>query len=133
MLGIWQIDDFYAPTAGPDHPLFTPKLANEMHLTPGNDSWFRLIFDRPRQMVIQIRSGELDYVDMVLKKTGDSAELTDSGDTGWKASLAFTRPDTDHLQMHGFINGVAVDATLHRLDESHFPIRDEGLHLINRQ
>jgi uncharacterized membrane protein YphA (DoxX/SURF4 family) len=129
--GIWQVDELNAPT-GPQHPLFTPKLSTEMHLGPGDDRWSRLIFDRPNELVIQTLSGQMDYVDLALNGNATHADITDSGDSTWKATLDLDQPSPDHLHIHGLVNGVPLDATLHRLDESRFEIKDESLHLVNR-
>jgi hypothetical protein len=34
------------------------------------------------------------------------------------------------LDLQGVVNGVNVMATLHKMDESRFKVRDEGLHLV---
>lgn len=127
--GIWLVDQF---VQGDAQPLFTSITAQEMHLLPGDDRWLRLIFDRPGQLAIQTLNGEIDFVEMSLDNTRASAKLTDSGDTAWKANLAFDQPTTDKLHLKGIVNGVPVEASLHRIDENHFAIKDEGLHLINR-
>jgi uncharacterized membrane protein YphA (DoxX/SURF4 family) len=129
--GIWQVDQF-SYTGGIERPLLTAKLAAEMQIPPGDDRWFRLIFDRPGEMVIQSLDGKVDLVDLALDKTAKTATLTDSGDADWKVSLTIDQPQAKRLHLQGTVNGVAIDATLHRLDESGFPIKDEGLHLVNR-
>jgi hypothetical protein len=101
-----------------------------MRLQPGEERWSKLVFDAPRELVIQTENGELDFVRLKLNAANDEALLTDSGDAAWKADLKLQQPGPNLLNMQGMVNGVNVAAKLHKMDESRFRIRDEGLHLV---
>jgi uncharacterized membrane protein YphA (DoxX/SURF4 family) len=127
--GIWLASEF-SVSGAPPQALFTPKLAAEMHVAPGEDHWLRLVFDEPNALVIQLLNGELDYVNLTLDKNAATATLSDSDDPNWKVQLTLRQPQPNTLELHGQVNGLTVTSTLHRVDESRFKIRDEGLHLV---
>ena len=127
--GIWLVDDFTV-TGGSQSSLFTPFLTKDLRLQPGEERWTKLVFDAPKQMVIQTENGALDFVRLKLSEAKDEALLTDSGDAAWKADLKLQQPGPNLLNMQGMVNGVNVAAKLHKMDESRFRIRDEGLHLV---
>jgi len=127
--GIWLVDDFTV-TGGPQSSLFTPFLTKDLRLQPGEERWTKLVFDAPKQLVIQTENGELDFVRLKLNAANDEALLTDSGDAAWKADLKLQQLEPNSLDLQGAVNGVNVVAKLHKMDESRFRIRDEGLHLV---
>jgi uncharacterized membrane protein YphA (DoxX/SURF4 family) len=128
--GIWLVDQFVS--SNPQQPLLNATTAQELHVLPGDDRWLRLIFEHRGELAIQGLNGEINYVSMALDKNHTSASLTDPGDDAWKANLTLDQPAPDKLHLKGIVNGAPVEASLHRIDESHFAVKDEGLHLVNR-
>ena len=129
MQGIWLVDDFVV-SQGQQRSLFTPKLLKNMEIQPGEERWSKLVFEVPDQMAIQTAAGVLDYVRLKLNARGDEALLTDESDPAWKAGFKLQRLGPNALQVQGTVNGVNVTAALHRMDESRFKVRDQGLHLV---
>lgn len=127
--GIWLIDDF-SVSGEPAHALFTPLIAKQMHLGPQEDRWSKLIFERPGEMVIQIRNGVEDLVDIKLDASAHTAVLTDSGDASWKGTLILQQPGPGRLSLQGEVNGVAVSGKAHRLDPANFVLTNEKLTLV---
>jgi uncharacterized membrane protein YphA (DoxX/SURF4 family) len=127
--GIWLVDTFTV-TQGPQASLFTPKLSKSMKIQPGEERWSKLVLDQPEELVIQLVSGELDRVELDWSADHAEAVLTDSGDKAWKADLKVQQPSPNLLALQGVVNGVSVAASLHKMDESRFKVRDEGLHLV---
>jgi uncharacterized membrane protein YphA (DoxX/SURF4 family) len=127
--GIWTVDEF-SVSGEPQHTLFTQTLAHDLHIRTGDDRWARLVFDAPGAAAIQIRNGEVDYIAINLDKTATTAELSDSGDPEWKGKLTLQQPQPNLLNLTGVVNGVTVNARLHRMDESQFELKNEKMSLI---
>jgi uncharacterized membrane protein YphA (DoxX/SURF4 family) len=127
--GIWLVDDV-AVTDGSLRSLFTPELWEELRVPSGEERWSKVVFDAPGEMVIQFVNGEMDYVNIKWGPNHEDALLTDSGDKAWNAQLKLQRQGTNALILRGVMHGVNVTATLHKMDESRFKVRDEGLHLV---
>ena len=127
--GMWLVDEFTV-SGEPQHSLFTPKLATDMHIGQGEDRWATLIFETPGQAVIQTRNGVMDYVNFDLDKTATTAALSDSGDDQWKGQLRFEQTQQDRLNLTGEVNGVTIAAKLHRMDESRFVLQNESFNLF---
>jgi uncharacterized membrane protein YphA (DoxX/SURF4 family) len=127
--GIWTVDDF-SVFGEPQHALFTPTLAKDLHVGPGDDRWARLVFDAPGEAAIQIRNGEVDYIAFNLDNGATTADLSDNGDPVWKGKLTLQQPQPNLLNLTGIVNGVTVNARLHRMDESQFVLKNEKVSLI---
>ncbi len=127
--GIWTVDEF-SPSGEPQHALFTKRLADDMHIGPGDDRWVRLVFDASGEAAIQIRNGEVDYIGFNLDNRAKTADLSDSGDPDWKGKLTLQQPQPNLLNLTGIVNGVTVSAKLHRMDESQFVLKNEKVSLI---
>ncbi len=128
MQGIWLVNEFTV-TGGPQSSLFTPKLLESMKIQPGEERWSRLVFDHPGQIVIQTTAGTLDFVQVKFVAEHEVL-LTDSGDSAWKAYFKLQHRRPDLIDLQGSVNGLNVIATLHKMDESRFKVRDEGLHWV---
>jgi uncharacterized membrane protein YphA (DoxX/SURF4 family) len=125
--GIWQVDAF-STTGG---PLFTPHQAAQLKLAPGDDRWLRLIFDQPDTVTIQTINGALDDFDLKLDLSTGQAKVGDDREKDWTGVLTVSRPAPDQLGLRGVVNGASLTATMHRMDEASFPLRDESLHLVH--
>ena len=127
--GIWLVDDFRV-TGGSLDSLFTPELWKGVNVPSGERGWSKVVFDGPGEMVIQFVNGEMDYENLKWGANHEDAVLTDGGDKAWSAHLKLQQVGPNSLDLRGVVNGVNVMATLHKMDESRFKVRDEGLHLV---
>ena len=127
--GIWAVDEF-SPSGDSQLALFTKRLADAMHIAPGDDRWVRLVVDAPGEAAIQLRNGEVDYVAFSLDNAATTADLSDGGDPDWKGKLTLQQPQPNLLNLTGIVNGVVVSAKLHRMDESQFLLKNEKVSLI---
>jgi uncharacterized membrane protein YphA (DoxX/SURF4 family) len=127
--GIWLVDDFTV-TGGSVASLFTPELLKGFNIQPGEERWSKVVFDEPGEVVIQFVNGDLDYENLRWGANREDAVLTDGGDKSWSAHLTLQPQGLNALTLRGVMNGVNVLATLHKMDESRFKVRDEGLHLV---
>jgi uncharacterized membrane protein YphA (DoxX/SURF4 family) len=123
--GIWQVETFSASGG----VVFTPAQAKALRVAPGEDRWLRVVFDEPETVTIQTMNGALDDFDWKFDPGNGKAEMADDEDKSWKGELTLTQTGPDALSVQGQVNGAAVTATLRRVDETGFPLRDEGLHL----
>lgn len=128
LYGIWVVNDF--------------SVAGNLPAFSGEKRWQQLIFDRPGVVSIASNDGtdhgyrlKVDSKQHTLtimdsgKATG-SAKALGPGKAPFHATLHFERPQPATLVLDGDIDGNKSHATLHRLDESKFPLTATGLHWI---
>jgi uncharacterized membrane protein YphA (DoxX/SURF4 family) len=127
LFGVWEVDQF--KLSGNSQPLFTDKLAAELHLRPGDDHWRKLVIERTGEAVLQLQSGVLDWVSFSLSKGRTELELSDSDDPKWKAHFAIQQQARNLLNLQGALNGVPVDIKLH-VDERAFRLTSGEYHVI---
>jgi len=130
--GVWMVDEFVADMAG-GHPLFTDKLRDRLDLQAGEERWKSLIFERPKFLIIQCGNDALDYVKLDLAANNGQASLSDDSDPTWKGRLTMEKPSEQTLALRGEVNGAAISAKLHRMDESKFRLVSRGFHFINER
>ena len=133
-LGAWTADTFVVGTTGKE-ALFTEKLAKEMKIRAGEDHWVRLYFEyrifSPKDTIlIELKNGILDEVNLKYDASTAVALLNDTDDPDWKVTLALKSPGKDLLELNGTVNGIQVTATFHREDMSRFPLTQDGIHFI---
>jgi hypothetical protein len=56
--------------------------------------------------------------------------MTKPDDLNWIAEFNYEKPQPDLLVLTGEIGGHPVTATLHKEDESKFPLKSRGFHWI---
>jgi len=122
--GFWIADTFTVPTAGPQS-LFTSKLQQEYRVGPGTDHWLSMAIESPKRMNLGLRDGVQDGLDLALDSKTGVAELTDSDDPAWKATLTLQTSGTGLLTAEGTVNGVPISSTWHRKQLSEFPLVQE--------
>jgi hypothetical protein len=129
MQGIWQVEKFSVDGGG-QRTLFTPKQSAMLHLQPEEEDWSRLIFDVPNVVTLQTVSGVEIDMNLAWDDRHATANLSNDADPGWRGHLVLTSAQDGRMNMTGTVNGVTVQAMLHKLDESRFLIKDDGIHWV---
>jgi hypothetical protein len=122
--GLWVVDTFTVPATGPQS-LFTSKLQQEYRVGPGTDHWLSMAIESPKRMNLGLRDGVQDGLDLALDSKTGVAELSDSDDPAWKATLTLQTSGTGLLTAEGTVNGVPISSTWHRKQLSEFPLVQE--------
>jgi uncharacterized membrane protein YphA (DoxX/SURF4 family) len=128
LYGVWQVEQF--SNGG---PLFTAKLRQDMQIAPGEESWQRVLFETNKTVVLQLKGGVFDQVDASIDLDNGSLSFSDSGDPNWRCTFRLQKPTASILNLHGSANGVPLDVTLHRVDDSNYPLTTRGFHWISEQ
>lgn len=132
--GAWTVDSFSTGERG-QQGLFTEKLAKELQAPAGGDRWVRLYFENrlfnpPNSMMIELKNGILDTVNLTYDAPSGAMRLSDDDDPSWKVALRMKPSGRDGLELKGTVNGVPVTAELHREDLSRFPLTQEEVRFI---
>jgi uncharacterized membrane protein YphA (DoxX/SURF4 family) len=131
LYGIWAVDEFQVK-GNPTSPLFTPKLAAELDVHPGQDRWQQLIIDTSRESAILLGNGVLDSIVVTVSPDGKTATLTDSSDAAWKCDFRVERPSADLLNLDGRINGVEATVRVHRLPKEKLLLTNARFHWVRQ-
>jgi uncharacterized membrane protein YphA (DoxX/SURF4 family) len=100
-------------------------------LPTDNGRWRRLIFEDLDGIAIQFMDGSLKYLNMNFDSMKNMFSLSDDDDPNWKAQFVFETLGQQRASLQGSVNGNRVDAKLHRIDTSSFPLTSRGFHWIN--
>jgi hypothetical protein len=127
--GLWVVDTFTVSATGPQS-LFTSKLQQEYHVGPGTDHWLSMSMESLKRMNLGLRDGVQDGLDLDLDPRTGVAQLNDSDDPAWKATLTFQSTGHDLLTVVGTVNGVPISSTWHRKQASDFQLVQEKFRWI---
>ena len=130
LYGAWQVDEFTTSTS-PPAPLFTAKLASDMHIGPGDERWTELIIESGSGAVIRLTSGFPDYVTLKVDEGKNTLSITDDADPAWKCDFAYQRTGDRQLTLDGRINGNPAVIKLYRIDMRKSVLVTRGFHWIN--
>jgi uncharacterized membrane protein YphA (DoxX/SURF4 family) len=130
LYGVWSVDEFTV-SGNSATSLFTPKLLQSLKIPAWKDRWERLVFHSPDSAAIQLSTGALNHVTPKLDLKSNSLVLTDSEDKDWQCTLTVQTPGARLLRLQGTVNGLTVNAQLHREDEDRFLLTHRGFHWIN--
>jgi hypothetical protein len=119
LYGVWAVDDFVLN--GARHPPLATDAAR----------WQRVIFDYPEMMAIQDMAGSRCRYVLKLDGGAKTLHLTKRDEPGWHANLAYSRPDSTTLNLHGTADQDSLRVTLHRADVSQSLLLNRGFHWIN--
>ena len=97
--------------------------------------WRRLIVRSPAEVAVQLASGArrsfaTTYGRHEVTLSSEEGAATAAGQVQ-SASLAWSRPDPDHLVLQGTMAGEALAIRLRRVDESRVLLLTRGFHLID--
>jgi hypothetical protein len=116
LYGIWNVNDF---SMQGDSPQFS-----------GDTRWRQLIFDRPGMVLVEGNGGEYHALKLAFDGKQNILTLTGSRDSKFKANLHVQRPTSGDLVLDGEIDGNPIHLTLHRVDETKFPLTTPGVRWI---
>jgi uncharacterized membrane protein YphA (DoxX/SURF4 family) len=127
--GVWLVSEITV-SGNPGHGLFSEKTVGPLHLAPGDDRWTRLVFERPKELIVQSFNGFLFSLTLVLDNGNSVAQLKESDDPAWTGALKIQQPSADLLNMEGKVNGQDVSIKLHRVSDSTFVLTNGEYRLI---
>lgn len=116
LYGIWTVNDFVATKN-------SPELSSE-------NRWNRVIFETPGSVYVEFVSGEEHQAKLTMDSRQETLVFTGPPGRDLNATFHFQRPTLVDLVLDGDIGGEKVHASLHRLDESKFPLTSTGLHWV---
>ncbi|HEY2472975.1 MAG TPA: hypothetical protein VGI45_34660 [Terracidiphilus sp.] len=99
-------------------------------LMTDSDRWRRIIFDFPGEAQIQQMDDSRKGYGADIDEKKSTVSMTRPDDKNWKASLTYTRPSADQLQLDGTWGGHKVQIQLKREDETKFPLNSRGFHWV---
>ena len=111
LYGIWEVTRFA------DGATELPPLTTDV------SRWQRLVVDEPGVITYQLMDGEL--IDEPATIEGEVISVPELS-----ASLRYTRPAPDRLQLQGQLAGRPVSMTLHRVDPKSFELHNRGFHWV---
>jgi uncharacterized membrane protein YphA (DoxX/SURF4 family) len=121
--GVWDVDELSRD--GRVLPSWSSDLAR----------WRRLIVRSPAEMAVQLASGaRQSFAAAYGQRLVTLSSRDGSGSAGKQvpcASLAWSKPDPDHLVLQGMMSGEALTVRLRRVDESRVLLLTRGFHLIS--
>lgn len=118
LYGIWDLDQISVDGQ------VRPALLTD------SDRWRRIIFDFPNRAQIQQMDDSRNSFGADIDGKKNTLVLTKPSDKTWKATLTYTRPATDQLQLEGAWGGHKVQMHLRREDETKFPLNTRGFHWV---
>ncbi len=119
LYGVWQVDELQA------EPVDGKPLA------PDAFRWKRIIFDLSFFFAIQDRDDgrEVFFSEFDLEKRTITFFRRDSPKERYE--LTFEESDAGELKIAGMVEGVSIQARLHRVPTPEFRLASRGFHLIN--
>lgn len=124
LYGVWDVDE----------------LSRDGRVVPWSGDlrrWRRLIVSSPAEVAVRLANGaRQSFVTAYGERLVMLSSRDGSGTAGRQApigSLAWSRPDPDHLVLQGTMSGEALTIKLRRVDESRVLLVTRGFHLIDDQ
>src|SRR5262249_11519546 len=98
---------------------------------PGStDPWSRLAFDKFGRIQVRAASGATQRFPITKDDQKGTLWLTRQDD-GANFTLAWSRPDADHLQLEGTLDGSPLNVTLRKMDSQKWLLTSRGFHWVN--
>ncbi len=119
LYGAWSVEDF-AVDGQARPPLLTDPLR-----------WQRIIIESANAVTVQSMSDSKQSFDLHVDAGSKSLSISSPDNWRSRADFAYDNSQPNVLTLKGLMNGHQIDATLRRLDESHFILVNRGLHWIN--
>jgi hypothetical protein len=117
--GLWEVETF--SRNGQD----VPQLLTDAQ------RWRRVTAESPRFLAVQTMNDAVTAYGAEYDQAKGTLTLTESGDKTRKYSLAYSRPDPDHLALTGIVGNDTLSMRLRRIDASKFLLLSRGFHWIN--
>jgi len=118
LYGIWNVDRMF--TNGVERsPLVTDY-----------GRWRRVVIQNQATLYFWRMDDTFGSYPAKYDPTAQSIVLTKPSDKNWKASLAFQRPDTDHLILTGVIDGQRLELRTTRIDREKFLLVSRGFNWV---
>ncbi|MEV6768212.1 DoxX family protein [Nocardia sp. NPDC051030] len=118
LYGIWQVTEFTR-----DGQSVPPLLTDETR-------WRRVVFEEPERAFAQRMDGALAPMTAQFDTIANTVVLQSPKTGKPVATFAFDRPATDRLVLIGELDGRPVSISLELINESQWPLRHNGTHLI---
>jgi hypothetical protein len=93
-----------------------------------SDAWSKVLFERADRIKVRSASGKMQRFPM--KMDHDKLTLTRQDDNQ-QFTLVWSRPDADHLQLSGTLDGKPLDARLKKMNEQSWLLTSRGFHWVN--
>ena len=118
LYGIWNVDRMF--TNGVERsPLVTDY-----------GRWRRVVIQNQATLYFWRMDDTFGSYPAKYDPTAQSIVLTKPSDKNWKVSLAFQRPDTDHLILTGVIDGQRLELRTTRIDREKFLLVSRGFNWV---
>ena len=119
LYGLYEVDE-YAAGGKVQEPLLTDA-----------QRWRYVIVEAPNVLTVKRMDESVENFPAVYDAGLHKLVVNRPGGGSKGDSLALTQQDVGHFRVEGFLDGVAIAATLHRIDRSSFPLVGRGFHWIN--
>jgi hypothetical protein len=117
--GVWAVEEYVV-----DGIIVPPSLNEQTR-------WRRVILDVPERLTVQYVDAPQDRFFLKQDDSKKSLTLSRRGDPNWKSDLSYQETGRDTLAIAGQFDGHQIQAKLHRMDESKFPLTSRGFHWVN--
>ncbi len=119
LYGAWSVEDFTV-----DGQVRPPLLTDPMR-------WQRIIVESTNAVTVQSMTDSKQFFDLHVDAGSKSFSIRSPDNWMSRADFTYENRQPDVLTLKGAMNGHQIEATLRRLDESHFILVNRGLHWIN--
>src|SRR5262245_57805805 len=116
---------------GAPRPAFYGLYDVEEFEQPGaKDPWNKLAFDTYGRVHVRTASGAMQRFPTTNDDKKQTLSLTRQDD-GVKFTLVWSRPDAEHLQLQGTLDGTPLSMTLKKKDSQEWLLISRGFHWVN--
>jgi hypothetical protein len=119
LYGIWNVDEVVV------NGVARPPLVTDL------DRWRRVVFDYPGLASIQLMNDSRRRYSVVVDPKKKTLELGKRDDPKTKYPFSYQQTGPEDLTLQGTFEGQPLQARLHRVKESSYPLLNRGFHWIN--